>query len=673
MMNIKPPSKYIRLILIVFAFALCFSLSGCAETPTEATTPAETTPEATTPTDTTPAETTPAETTPAELPPVCYTATVSPSDNVIASPYTGDVTVPEVLSGIYYSADAPGGIPQADGTGKIWLVLKPTQRYKVSEIKIEGVYSHVESLGRDLYCIHGVGSDLSVSTSVKRMYNSSKEMLEDFGYGISEDGKLTVRWAEASDVPLRYIEINYDDGENTYTEYVDAATEELEYLELTENTRYTFSVRAVGYERVGKNIDFEVCYMTAPKGVSFPRVEITTENYVWPDCDVVHSPDKYWGSGVTNALYQQCIMTVYDENNNVVYDSSLEMKEGEAYLGAKMKIRGNTSAAHAANEKYPYKIKLSTKADLLAPLIGRPDDGKAYEDKDWLLLNFGEEGYRIGGDAIADAVGTAWSPDYCYVSLYVNGDYRGLYVLSESVKRGNGTGEEQARVAVDKSGYVFECDAYWWNESLYFNTPMTEKTAMFYTFKHPDPDDIDTASPQYAYIKDYMTRFEEALMQDDDSYLDYIDLDSFVKWLLVSDYLCISDGGGANIFLYKKDATDNSKVFLGPNWDFDSWMGDVQGLSTIRMYWTNSPFYFPYLLKKESFTERYKELFYETREKLEAYIDDAFAQTDNEAHLQLLECDNVRFGTTVKSLSDTKEEFKVWLDEHIRWMESQLN
>ena len=623
--------------------------------------------------DTTPTPTTPAATTPAPIEPDSYyVATVEANDQVLASPYTGGVTVHEMLSGVYYSADAPGGAPVKDGTGKIWLILQPTERNGVAKIEIEGTYTEVEDLGKDLYCIHGVGSDLTVKVSTEMMRISGKDMVGALGYGITDEGQLILTWEQTETDPLRYVELSYTENGTTHTQYIDASLGKYEGPTLTENTPYEIFIRGISYTRVGKRTGFDVCYMTEPKSVAFPRVEITTENYMWPSFDVVHSPDKYWGSGITNALYEQCTVTVFDAKNNVIYDSTTEMSAADAFLGAKIKVRGNTSASHADHSKFPYKIKLNAKTDLLAPLTGRPGDGKEYAAKDWLLLNFGEDGYRIGGDAIADAVGTEWSPDYCYVSLYVNGDYRGLYVLSESVERGNGSGDNQSRVAIDKDGFLFECDAYWWNEDLYFNTPMTENTAMFFTFKHPDPDLITEDSPEYAYLKNYMIRFEEALMREDDSYLDYIDLDSFVKWLLVSDYLCISDGGGANIFLYKKDATDSSKLFLGPNWDFDSWMGDVDGLSTIRLYWNTCPFYIPYLLRKDSFQERYTELFYETRDALDAYIDAAYAATDAEAHLSLLAQDHIRFGTKVKSLETVRDEFKDWLDKHIAWMETQL-
>ena len=336
-----------------------------------------------------------------------------------------------------------------------------------------------------------------------------------------------------------------------------------------------------------------------------------------------------------------------------------------------MKIRGNTSARYAPKERYPYKIKLDEKADLLAPFIDR-GNMIGYEDKDWLLLNYGNDGFRITGDAIAEAVGTEWSPDYCYVSLYVNGEYRGLYVLSESVKRGNGDGEEQWRVNVEKDGYVFECDAYWWNEELSFSTPLTVNTPMHFTFKYPDSDNLTPNSEEVKYLQEYLTKFEEALMKNDDSYLDYIDLDSFVKWLLVADILCINDGGGCNIFLYKRDSTENSKIAMGPNWDFDSYMGNAYGLATIRMKWNGAPFYYQYLIEKESFQKRYKELFFELCDGLDAYVEGAFDLVDEDAHTRLLQYDNICFGTSTKTLSVRKDKFLNWLHTHIEWMKEQF-
>ncbi len=602
-----------------------------------------------------------------------YSATVSANTNLTVTPYTGESKAPEGLDGIYYSTTSPGGMPTKDETGSIWLKVVPTKKYAVSKVNVEGVYTSVEMVEQDIYRISGVGSDLSVTIGVKGMPVSKDDLISDYGYAVSDNGELTVKWVEDENEPLRYMMITYTNGKLTMIKQVAAFLGECKFSDMAPNLRYDITMQAISYDKVGKEINFNACFMNKPKEVAFPRVEITTQDFLLPSFDVVNSPSGSWGQGITNAFYEQCVMTIYNKNNEVVFNSTSGLAESDAYLGAKIKVRGNTSAAQDPNQKYPYKVKLNTKADLLEPLIGRSDDTKMYAHKDWLLLNYGEEGYRIGGEAIADAVGTAWSPDYCYVTLYVNGDYRGLYVLSESVSRGTGEGEEQWRVAVDKEGYLFECDAYWWNEDLYFDTPMTSITPMLFTFKHPDPDNFDESSPEYLYIKDYMIRFEEALNKEDDSYLEFIDLESFAKWLLVSDYLCINDGGGANIYLYKKDGTDDSKVFLGPNWDFDSWMANAEGLSTIRMYWKGAPFYIPFLLEKDSFQTKYVELFNETKDTLDEYIDKAFEHVECEEYEQLLSYENSRFGTKVKSPTEVKEGFKEWLDDHIEWMDKEFN
>ena len=638
-------------------------------------TEAPTTEAPTTEAPTTEAPTTEAPTTaPDPNKPKYYTATVSENDKLEITPYTGTNQAPEGLEGIYYTCKTPGGVAVNDENACIWIKIVPTTtKYAVLGLNVKGDYTEVKMVEQDIYCISGVSSDLSVSVSLKGMPVSKDDLLLDYGYGFNDNGELIVKWAQHDSTPLRYVKITYTNGKATFEVQADASLGEVKISNLFPGMRYDFTMQAVAYNRLGKEVIFNASYMNSPRDVAFPRVEITTENLYIPTFDVVNRPAGNWGQGITNAYYEQCVMKIYNENNEVVFNSTSGLPTEDAYLGAKIKARGNTSASQAPNQKIPYKVKLGTKADLLEPLIGREDATKQYAHKDWLLLNYGEEGYRIGGEAIADAVGMEWTPDYCYVMLYVNGDYRGLYVLSESVSRGTGEGEEQWRVNVNKDGYLFECDAYWWNEDMYFDTPITSKTPMRFTFKHPDTDNFDEASPQYLYIKDYMTRFETALKKDDDSYLDYVDLESFAKWLLVSDYLCINDAGGANIFLYKKDATDDSKVFLGPTWDYDSWMANEQGLSVIRLSYGGSPFYIPYFVKKASFHNKYVELFNETKDNLDTYIDEAFKHVESEAYEQLLEYEYDRFGTRAKSPTIVKENFKSWLDRHVSWMETQFN
>jgi predicted component of type VI protein secretion system len=102
-------------------------------------------------------------------------------------------------------------------------------------------------------------------------------------------------------------------------------------------------------------------------------------------------------------------------------------------------------------------------------------------------------------------------------------------------------------------------------------------------------------------------------------------------------------------------------------------MANEQGLSVIRMSYGGSPFYIPYFVKKASFHNKYVELFNETKDNLDTYIDEAFKHVESEAYEQLLEYEYDRFGTRAKSPTTVKENFKSWLDRHVSWMETQFN
>ena len=597
----------------------------------------------------------------------CYVALVETSNLYTPEVYSSGKEVPAELSDIFYSCDEPLGKPLKDGTGSIWITFKPTEAYIVDSLDIEGTYSGVENIGNDTFKISGVGSNLNVKPKTKKLSIKNDFTFSLLGYNIDDDGHLFINWESSNDIPLRFLEITTNINETTNVTYVEAFSNYIDVLTLEQNVRYKVYVRPVGYDRLGVSKDFRCAYIPSAKTIDFPRVEITTKDYILPTYENAPAhPAGCWGSSIINNNYEQCTINIY-KNNELVY-SSYEGDGPDDFEGAKIKIRGNTSAKMA---KSPYKIKLSKKADLLEPLIGRSDD-KSYADKNWLLLNYGSEYYRLAGDAIADAVGTAWSPDYCYVSLFVNGDYVGLYVLSESVKQGNGEGENQSRVPVDDDGFVIECDAYWWNEDLTFSTPLTDPTPMHFTFKYPDPDSIDENSESYQYIKQYLTDFEIAFQKNDDSYLEYIDLDSFVRWLLVADYLQINDGGGSNIFMYKKDSSDETKLCMGPNWDFDSYMKNSKALATIRMDYYNAPFYYRYLLKKDSFKQRYNELFNETKDKLMESLEDAYSKIDVDAYNELLALENIRQNTNKSGLDVQKNTFYNWLREHINWMKTQV-
>ena len=314
--------------------------------------------------------------------------------------------------------------------------------------------------------------------------------------------------------------------------------------------------------------------------LGLPLVRIITENGEEPRCDYVSCPPGCMGGGIRNATKVPGSVTILS-GDEIRYASGNYKKDAS---GMTVKIRGNTSAYPA---KKPFKIKLQKKADLL----GRGNDAK-YKDKEWLLLRY-DQLKMLAGSKVNELIGMSWTPAFQFVNLVFNGDYRGVYMLAESVKR-----NEDCRLRVSKAGYVIEYDAYWWNEDVTFTNGWNP--SMAYTFKYPDSDDV--TPEEVAYIRKYIGRVESAIV--DGTYEQRIDVVSFARWLAAHDILGSLDGAGSNMYLTKYDATDNSKLEMANLWDFDGIYQRKDTWATAHIWGAN---YFPTLLSSTNpaFREAY--------------------------------------------------------------------
>lgn len=199
------------------------------------------------------------------------------------------------------------------------------------------------------------------------------------------------------------------------------------------------------------------------------------------------------------------------------------------------------------------------------------------------------------------------------MNAFINGNYAGMYYLSDAIN--------DASCGIGKTGYVIEHDPYWWKEPIWFSSPISDLSIRYqYTFKEPDADDLDRNMEEYSYIKNYVSEFESLLIEGDEKALDYIDIDSFVSWLLTHDVLGVGDCEGSNRFLVKTDNTD-SKLKAGPSWDLET-IFDPQYDNDVSPVHNWDMWYFPYLFNYETFKNRYVEVFNEKKDGLLAYINE---------------------------------------------------
>ena len=243
---------------------------------------------------------------------------------------------------------------------------------------------------------------------------------------------------------------------------------------------------------------------------------------------------------------------------------------------------------NGADMKNSYKIKLSAAADLLG--MGA--------DKNWVLQSASVDNSLLRSRLVtymARSLGMEYTPASLPVDLYVNGEYRGSYLLKEEVLIGGN------RVAIDPSGtdltggylLTFPSDP----ESAGGNGITTEKGITFLSadpaFSGGYPDQAAGSQAQRDYLAGYLQKTENAVygenFRDEDGVpvSDLLDLTSAAKYWWVKEF--VEDGMTYNFpetYLYKKK---DGKLYLGPVDDTDLCMAgdepDGDGLCTTRFDW----------------------------------------------------------------------------------------
>lgn len=289
-------------------------------------------------------------------------------------------------------------------------------------------------------------------------------------------------------------------------------------------------------------------------GFGLPLICITTTDGTEPTSEVArYSIGSQTSSSITNVVPKEARMQIY-RADTLWYDSGEYLKDES---GIKIKHRGNTSAVRYNNK--PFKLSLQKKANLIEAELGDTTDRRS---KDWVLLNcsFSIRSHFIS--QLGKMIGMEYAPRVEYVNVIINNDYRGIYILSENVKR-----DKECRIDVDKEeGYIIELNPYFWNEPFSIKSKLTG--FLGWTLKYPKPEDL--TEEQEACIRSDIERLETSIKDAD--YPEVIDVRSVARWILLHDLLGTYDPSGSNIFVARKNREPSSLMRMPTGWDMDSSM-----------------------------------------------------------------------------------------------------
>ncbi|MBQ7364678.1 MAG: CotH kinase family protein [Clostridia bacterium] len=281
-------------------------------------------------------------------------------------------------------------------------------------------------------------------------------------------------------------------------------------------------------------------------------------------------------------------------------------------LTMEIRGRGNYTWGSTFNQdplynKRPYRIKLSEKMNLLGQ-----GNGKA---KSWVLIANHCDQSLLRNQTVMNFAkmleGIVWEPSATSVDVFLNGEYIGVYTLTEQVQVNKNRinisedVESSAEVAflAHRSGYAFnEAD----NNSFYYDNEPYEIVS--------DLSTVDVLKrQQMEYIRGRIGECWDAIKYGEkEDIIELIDINSVIDTMIVHEFFKNLDTGHDNFYMF---AEVDGKLYFGPVWDFDQCAGNadvgVENYEGLRGSYENN--WFENILKhnwfKEMFLERWDELY----------------------------------------------------------------
>jgi len=269
--------------------------------------------------------------------------------------------------------------------------------------------------------------------------------------------------------------------------------------------------------------------------------------------------------------------------------------------------RGNTTWDDA--EKKPYNIELNRETNLL-------EMGMAAK---WILLANSKDPSNMRNKIVydfADEIGLAYSPATEWVDLYLNGEYAGLYLLSERNE------VHPERIAIEHPDSLL-VSLERRGRMVTQNLPTIQTSeGQVLRIRYPKEQTVEqkeTFTNEWQTVEDAILAGDGIDRKTGKSWMELIDLDSWARKYLVEEIFGNLDGCWISQYFYYNGNEEERRIYAGPVWDFDLSMGrtwqtaDVNFMIANRLHVSDeydTP-WFHALYKKEEFQQHMEEIYKE--------------------------------------------------------------
>ncbi|MBP5739009.1 MAG: CotH kinase family protein [Abditibacteriota bacterium] len=236
-------------------------------------------------------------------------------------------------------------------------------------------------------------------------------------------------------------------------------------------------------------------------------------------------------------------MRVYNPHGTVTYN-----EKNAGTMGG----RGNATWEY--EQKKPYSLRLNAPAAFLG----------MSSSTGWALLSNTSDQSNLRNKTVCDfaaRVMPGWTPRSEYVDVYFNGDYRGLYLLTENKEVAPG----KIDLASDGKSFLIESDLSYRSETGVQS--FTTSRNKYFKIVFPPK----CTSDQIDFLTSTFQSIEDGLVKDKNAWNIPLDLDSAARRFLIDEIFINSDCDlGSTFYRVLGD-----RVYAGPVWDYDNSLGNA--------------------------------------------------------------------------------------------------
>ena len=286
-----------------------------------------------------------------------------------------------------------------------------------------------------------------------------------------------------------------------------------------------------------------------------------------------------------------------------------------------------------------------------------------------------------------------YSPRFRYCELFINNDYKGVYLLVEKIKQDNNRVNISKNNSTDiTGGYIIQLNhAVSENTDVneYWNSSYSDLHGQTLSFKYYYPKANDITEDQKTYIQNFIYDFETSLTSSISNssvkgFKNWINVNSAIDFFLIQEFSKNIDAYRASTFFYKDKSSVNDTIFFGPIWDFNFAYGSTQFCEGDQyqgwQFETNcsqelSLFWFKHFLQDDEYVNllncRWNKLRSDvlSLESIFSVID-SLSNSINASAIRDLEMwhDNVTTSDYVNQIA----EFKNWITNRINWLDINI-